>query len=107
MDQNRTEPDTPTRAREAVKFDWWMRDALRQAAVKKTIRRDRRTKRGVAALIKLGLLVVVKQTDFNTTYAITDLGRQVVPQLPTSDEEWAALTTDKYRDFGVVLEVQG
>ena len=86
-----------------VPFDWWMRDALRQASEKKTIRRDRRTKRGVESLVKLGLLVVVKRTDFNTIYAITDQGRQVVPKLPTADEEWEALGTDKYRNFEVQL----
>lgn len=86
-----------------VAFDYWMRDALRQAAEKPTIRRDRRTKRGVEALVKLGLLQVVKQTDTSTTYAISPLGGQVVPQLPTADEEWAASGTDKYRDFSVVI----
>jgi len=86
-----------------VPFDWWMRDALRQASEKNTIRRDRRTKRGVEQLVKLGLLSVVKRTDFNTTYAITDQGRQVVPQLPTADEEWQATGTDKYWHFEVQL----
>ena len=86
-----------------VEFDWWMRDALRQASEKKTIWRDRRTKRGVDKLLKLGLLVAVKQTRFNTIYAITDHGRQVVPQLPTADQEWAATGTDVYRRFEVQL----
>ena len=84
-------------------FDYWMRDALRQAAERQTIRRDRRTKRGVEALVKLGLLQVVRQTDTNTTYEITALGSQVFPQLPTADEEWAASGTNKYGDFSVVI----
>src|SRR5262249_12851649 len=84
-------------------FDYWMRDALRQAAARPTIRRDRRTKRGVEALVQLGLLQIVKQTDTSTTYAISPLGNQVVPQLPTADEEWAATGSDKYRAFSVII----
>lgn len=86
-----------------IPFDWWMRDALRQASAHETIRRSWRTKRGVETLVKLGLLVVVKRSEFNTTYAITDLGRQLVPQLPTAVQEYEEMFTDKYRNFEVQL----
>lgn len=91
----------------AVKLDWKMRHALRQASEKPTIWRDRRTKRGVEQLVQLGLLRMVKETDTRRIYEITDSGRLVAPMLPTDDQEWQAMATDELRDFSVTLPTKG
>jgi hypothetical protein len=64
------------------KVDSYMRETLREAAERGMIRRDPRTKRGEAALVKFGLLEVVEQTEKSTTYAITPAGLDMVPDLP-------------------------
>lgn len=91
----------------AVNFNWWMRDALRQASQKRTIWRDRRTKRGVDQLVKLGLLRMVKETDTRRTYEITDYGRIVAPMLPTDDQEWDDVWDNQLRDFSITLPAKG
>jgi hypothetical protein len=77
-----------------ITLNWKERDALRGAALKVEIWRDNRTKRGVASLCLLGLLVQTRTTKTRAYYAITEAGRTVVAQLPTPDEEWQNMALD-------------
>lgn len=80
-----------------LRLDYAARHALRQAAAKKTIRRWPQTRRGVDDLTRLGFLAEVKRTDRWAVYSITDAGRALAEQLPTSDEEWQDMGTSELR----------